>query len=81
MVMVQNPRDAFEKGYADGRCMAEKMRWQGTPIGNVLKGSSYRPDPAYHAAYAEGFRHAMEEACRPEWTAPREPKLLEKNVP
>jgi hypothetical protein len=60
--------------------MAEKMRWQGTPIGNLLKGSSYRPDPDYPAEYDEGFRHAMEDASRTEWMPPRDQKLLGKNV-
>ncbi len=51
-----------------GVLMAEKMRWQGTPIGNFLKGSPYRPDENYHTAYDEGFRRAMEDASRGNWT-------------
>jgi hypothetical protein len=52
--------------------MAEKMRWRGTPIGNLLKGSSYRPDGNYRAAYNEGFRQAMKDASRGEWVSPEE---------
>lgn len=69
--MTRNLQAAYEKGYADGLCMAEKMRWQGTPIGDFLKGSSYRPERQYRAAYDKGFRHAMQDAYRVEWALPQ----------
>ena len=70
MVQAQNPQEAYEKGYADGSRMAEQMRWQGTPIGNMLKGSCYDPDRHFHAAYNDGFRRAMDAASRVEWSFP-----------
>jgi len=70
--MAQQPAEAYTQGYTDGLRMAEKMRWQGTPIGNVLKGSPYRPDRDYRVAYDQGFRQAMEDASRPEWIPPGE---------
>ena len=51
--------------------MAEKMRWQGTPIGDFLKGSSYHPEQEYRPAYDNGFRHAMQDAYRVEWALPQ----------
>jgi hypothetical protein len=68
MTMTKSSQGAYENGYADGVLMAEKMRWQGTPIGNFLKGSPYRPDENYHTAYDEGFKRAMEDASRGNWT-------------
>jgi hypothetical protein len=68
--MGHSAQEAFEKGYTDGLSTAEKMRWQGTPIGNLLKGSPYRPDGDFPVAYATGFKQAMEEASRVEWTPP-----------
>ena len=68
--MTQHVKEAYDKGYADGVSMAEQMRWQGTPIGNILKGTRYQPEETYRAAYDEGFRHAMIEAHRIEWTPP-----------
>jgi hypothetical protein len=65
--MAKNFQEAYEKGYADGQCLAEKMRWQGTPMGALLKGSGYQPDGTYRAAYDEGFKQAMEKAARIEW--------------
>ena len=63
--------EAYEKGYDDGRLVAEKMRWQGTPIGSLLKSSSYRPpDRDYRFEYDKGFKRAMENAGRSEWTPP-----------
>lgn len=70
MVQARSPREAYEDGYADGSRMAEQMRWQGTPIGNMLKGSCYSPDRHFHAAYDDGFKHAMDAACRVEWSFP-----------
>ena len=70
MGQVQNPQEAYAKGYADGLRMAEQMRWQGTPIGNILKGSCYNPDRHFHADYNDGFKHAMDAACRVEWSFP-----------
>ncbi|MGE0824756.1 MAG: hypothetical protein AB7G75_36245 [Candidatus Binatia bacterium] len=67
-------QDAYQKGYDDGCRMAEQMRWQGTPIGNVLKGSRYDPDPEFPGVYADGFAHAMAGASRLEWQL-----LKEKN--
>jgi hypothetical protein len=74
--MVHSPLEAFEQGYSDGVSMAEKMRWQGTPIGNLLKGSPYQPDKDFPAAYETGFKQAMEEASRVEWTPPQREKRL-----
>ncbi len=68
--MTKSSQGAYENGYADGVLMAEKMRWQGTPIGNFLKGSPYRPDENYHTTYDEGFKRAMEDASRGNWTPP-----------
>jgi hypothetical protein len=68
--MTQNAKAAYDKGYTDGVSVAEQMRWQGTPIGNVLRGTRYHPEETYRAAYDEGFRHAMTEAHRIEWTPP-----------
>lgn len=67
-LMVQYPEGAYEKGYADGLCLAEKMRWQGTPIGDLLRRFPHHPERRKSAAYEEGFRQAMEDAGRLEWT-------------
>ena len=66
--MAQSPGEAYEKGYADGLCLAEKMRWQGAPIGDLLKRFPRYPEQRYSAAYEEGFKQAMEDAGRLEWT-------------
>ena len=68
--MAQNAQEAYEQGYADGLSMAEQMRWQGTPIGTLLKGSRYRPDQNYRVAYNIGFKHAMIASHRVEWAPP-----------
>jgi len=70
MVQTRNPQEAYQQGYADGSRMAEQMRWQGTPIGNVLKGPCYKPDHEFRAAYDDGFKQAMYAASRVEWTFP-----------
>ena len=70
MVHARNPQEAYQQGYADGSRMAEQMRWQGTPIGNVFKGSCYQPDHEFRAAYDDGFKQAMHAASRVEWTLP-----------
>lgn len=72
MVRTQNAQEAYQKGYADGSRMAEQMRWKGTPIGFLLKGSCYEPDGEFHAAYDDGFKHAMNAASRVEWTVPQD---------
>jgi len=72
MMRAQNPQEAYKRGYADGSRMAEQMRWKGTPIGCVLKGSCYEPDGEFHAAYDDGFKQAMNAASRVEWTLPKE---------
>lgn len=69
--MIRNLQEAYEKGYADGLCMAERMRWRGTPIGDFLKGSCYRPEREYRTTYDNGFRHAMRDAYRVEWVLPQ----------
>ena len=77
--MTKSPQEAYKSGYTNGVFMAEKMRWQGTPIGNFLKSSPYRPDEDYRSAYDAGFRRAMEDAFRGNWTPPcREPWEKEK---
>jgi hypothetical protein len=58
---------AYEQGYADGVLIAEKMRWQGTPIGNLLQKAHYQPERDYRIEYETGFAHAMENAGRSEW--------------
>ena len=68
--MAQNAQEAYEQGYADGLSMAEQMRWQGTPIGTLLKGSRYRPAQDYRGAYNAGFKHAMTASHRIEWVPP-----------
>jgi hypothetical protein len=68
--MIRKAQEAYEKGYADGLSMAEQMRWQGTPIGTLLKGTRYRPDQDYRVAYNTGFKHAMTAAHRVEWALP-----------
>lgn len=70
--MVHNPAEAYEKGYADGLSTAEKMRWQGTPIGDLLRRFPHRPEQQYRAAYEEGFAQAMTAASRVEWLFTRE---------
>jgi hypothetical protein len=70
MMQAQTPQEAYERGYADGSRMAEHMRWQGTPIGNILKGSCYDPDRHFHDAYDDGFKRAMDAASRVEWSFP-----------
>lgn len=52
---------AYEKGYSDGLRMAIKVQWQGTPIADQLRGSSYQPDEVYRATYEEGFRQGIED--------------------
>ncbi len=66
--MVQHSEGAYEKGYADGLGLAEKMRWQGTPIGDLLRRFPHHSERRPSAAYEEGFRQAMEDAGRLEWT-------------
>lgn len=68
--MTKNPQEAYESGYTDGAFMAEQMRWQGTPIGDFLKGSSYRPDEKHRTMYDEGFKRAMQDASRGNWSPP-----------
>lgn len=70
--MAQSSTEAYAKGYADGLSMAEKMRWQGTPIGNLLSRFSPSPEPLYHAAYEEGFAQAMVASSRIEWLFAKE---------
>ena len=70
MTMTKNLQEVYGNGYADGILMAEKIRWQGTPIGNFLKGSVYRPDEKYRTTYDAGFSCAMEDASRGNWTPP-----------
>ena len=68
--MTKNPEEAYENGYTDGVIMAERMRWRGTPIGDVLVGSLYRPDENHRPWYDSGFRRAMTDASRESWTPP-----------
>jgi len=72
--MVHSSAEAYEKGYADGLSMAEKMRWQGTPIGDLLRRFPHRPEQQYRAAYEEGFSHAMAASSRLEWLFAKEAK-------
>ena len=74
IIRRKTPQDVYQKGYEDGCRMAEQMRWQGTPIGNVLKGPCYEPDADFPSVYADGFAHAMAGASRVEWAL-----LKEKN--
>lgn len=71
--MVRGAIEAYEKGYADGVLMAEKMRWRGTPIGNLLKDLNYQPPQAddHRVEYDRGFKDAMEDAGRSEWIPPK----------
>lgn len=66
--MVQHSEEAYEKGYTDGLCLAEKMRWQGTPIGDLLRRFPHHSERRDSAAYEDGFRQAMADAGRLEWT-------------
>jgi hypothetical protein len=50
--------------------MAKRLRWQGTLIGNLLRGASYRPQRNYRAHYEKGFKQAMDDASVVEWTPP-----------
>jgi hypothetical protein len=68
--MAKNPEEAYENGYTDGTITAERMRWRGTPIGDILTGSPYQPDEKYRPLYDLGFRHAMQNASRESWTPP-----------
>jgi hypothetical protein len=72
MAQAQNSQEAYQRGYADGSRMAEQMRWKGTPIGFLFKGSCYAPDGEFHAAYDDGFKQAMNAASRVEWTLPQD---------
>lgn len=72
--MLHSAMEAYEKGYSDGKLTAEQMRWQGTPIGDLLKGPYYQPEAAYPAEYEAGFLHAMESAGRSEWRPPQRPE-------
>lgn len=78
MVHARNPQEAYQQGYSDGSRMAEQMRWRGTPIGNLLKGSCYQPDNEFRAAYDDGFKQAMDAASRVEWTLPAGPAAIER---
>jgi hypothetical protein len=69
--MMKSALEAYELGYADGLCMAEKMRWQGTPIGELLRGFNYCPDREHPDAYDDGFQAAMKDADRWEWSPRR----------
>jgi hypothetical protein len=73
-LMVRSSAEAYEKGYADGLSMAETMRWQGTPIGDLLRRFPHKPEQRYRAAYEEGFAHAMAAASRAEWMFAKEAK-------
>lgn len=68
--MTKNVQEAYKNGYTDGISMAERMRWRGTPIGDFLRDSPYRPDANHRSAYDTGFKRAMEDASRGEWTPP-----------
>lgn len=70
--MVRSSAEAYEKGYADGLSVAEKMRWQGTPIGDLLKRFPRKPEQWSSAAYEEGFAHAMAASSRVEWVFAKE---------
>jgi len=69
MRTAKNPQEAYRSGYVDGLRMAKKLRWQGTFLASLLKGSRYRPDRDYRAEYDEGFRQAMKDAST-EWKPP-----------
>ena len=68
--MARSPEEAYRKGYADGLRMAKKLRWQSTFIGNLLRGSSYRPDRDYRTEYEVGFKQAMDDTSVVEWIPP-----------
>lgn len=70
--MAKSPGQAYRNGYADGLRMAKKVRWQGTFIGALLKGSYYRPGEAYRVEYDTGFKQAMEDTSAVEWLPPEE---------
>jgi len=67
---MESSQEAYESGYADGVFMAEQMRWQGTPIGDFLKGPAYRPAQNHRATYDAGFKRAMQDASRGNWSPP-----------
>jgi len=69
--MTKSAQEAYQNGYTDGVSMAERMRWRGTPIGDFLRGSPYRPDVNHRSAYDTGFKRAMSDASREEWMPPR----------
>jgi hypothetical protein len=73
-LMAYSSAKAYEKGYADGLRMAETMRWQGTPIGDLLRRFPHKPEQWSRAAYEEGFAHAMAAASRVEWAFVKEVK-------
>ena len=60
--MTKNSQQAYRNGYVNGLRRSKKMRCHGTFLGNLLKGSSYRPDREYC--------QAMEDASAVEWTPP-----------
>jgi len=68
--MAKTPGQAYRDGYTDGLHMAKKMRWQGTLLGTLLKGSHYRPGEKYRAEYDEGFKQAMEDTSAVVWFPP-----------
>jgi hypothetical protein len=67
-MMVHSTEEAYERGYADGLRLAERMRWQGTPIGDLLRRFPQQHEQGRRRAYEEGFKQAMADAGRLEWT-------------
>ena len=61
--MAQHLMKAYERGYATGRRLAEKVTWQGTLSSSLLKDSSYRTGQDCHIAYKKGFIQALEDAA------------------
>ena len=56
--MSKDPKEAFDKGYADGKHRSESERKTGAvgaALGELFGPSSYRSDSDYPESYKEGF--------------------------
>ncbi len=58
--MAKNPKEAYDKGYVDGRARAKAEKNDPTGLGTALSDlfgpSSYKGDKDFPRSYREGFR-------------------------
>lgn len=57
--MAHNVAEAYEKRYAAGLRLREKLRGQRAHLGDLLRRVPHRSEQRYRAAYEEGFSYAM----------------------